>query len=316
MARTTTTSKAIVLVAEELEPEALAWLAARCSVVRENPDSDAFECALAACRGLVVRTYTQVDEPLLNRAPELRVVARAGVGLDNIDHQACERRGVRVVHTPDANTQSVVEFTLGAILDHVRPRTPARPGLSLADWKSDRERARVEHDLADQTLGIWGLGRIGTRLARASNALGIETIYHDIREIPETERCFAEPVTCDELLARSDILTLHMDGRSENHYLLAAKELARVRPAVLIVNTSRGFVIDSAALAAFLTSNGGARAILDVHDPEPIPSDSPLVGLANATLTPHIAAGTRSAKLAMSWVVRDLWDALREDEPA
>ncbi len=309
----TTNKELSVLVAEEIEPEAIAWLEARCRVVREDPGSPRFGDALAGCRGLVVRTYTRVDDSLLGRAPLLRVVARAGVGLDNIDLDACAARGARVVHTPDANTQSVVEFTIGAILDHVRPVSLARAGLSLKDWKGDRERAMIARDLADCTLGIWGLGRIGSRIAQVSTSLGVETIYHDIREIEPGDRHGARPVTRDELLASSDILTIHVDGRAENRGILGVTELSRAKPTVLVVNTSRGFVIESDALAAFLRSHHEARAILDVHDPEPIPADSPLFGLANATLTPHIAAGTRSAKLAMSWVVRDLWAALCEE---
>ncbi len=310
MARTTTTNF-LVLIAEQIEPEPLAWLSERCDVVRADQGSPTFQETLAKCEALVVRTYTQVDESLLAQAPALRVVARAGVGLDNVDLEACAKRGVRVVHTPDANTQSVVEYVMCVVLDYARPRPAASAGLSLEAWKADRERAQVSHDLADLTLGIWGLGRIGSRVARAATALGLRVIYHDLREVEEPDRWGASPVSREELLEASDILTIHVDGRAENRGMLAAGELAHAKPGVLIVNTSRGFVIDPASLAAFLRSHGTARAVLDVHDPEPIPEDSPLVGLVNAVLTPHIAAGTRSAKLAMSWVVKDVVEALK-----
>ena len=184
----------LVLISEQIEPEPLAWLSDRCDVVREDQGSAKFIDALARCRALVVRTYTRVDESLLAQAPKLGVIARAGVGLDNIDLKACARRGVRVLHTPDANTQSVVEFVMCVILDRARPRPAARAGLSLKAWQAHRQQAQVSHDLADLTLGVMGNG--ANRLssgARRGLAWDFKCIYHDLQEISDSHRWGARP---------------------------------------------------------------------------------------------------------------------------
>lgn len=302
----------MVLLAEEIENEQVVWLRERCEVLCLGPQERGFEEALARAEGLVVRTYTRVDEDLLAQAPRLRAVARAGVGLDNIDLRACSKRGVRVLSTPDANTQSVVEFVLMVVLDALRPAPDAPGGLDLARWKALRTSATGEHDLADLTVGILGLGRIGSRLARALGGLGVASVFHDIREIPPSQRFGAREVSFDDLLRMSDVLSVHVDGRRENRHLIDARACSLLREWVVLVNTSRGFVVDPGALAGFLRGHPRARAILDVHDPEPIASDSPLLGLSNVRLTPHIAGATRTSKRAMSRVVEDLWEVLAQ----
>ncbi len=259
-----------------------------------------------------MRTYTRVDEGLLARAPQLRVVARAGVGLDNIDQRACAARGVRVLSTPGANTQSVVEFVLMVVLDALRPAPDVAGGLDLARWKALRTGATGEHDLADLTVGILGLGRIGSRLARALGGLGVACVFHDIREIPSSQRFGAREASFDDLLRTSDVLSIHVDGRRENRHLIDARACSLLRERVVLVNTSRGFVVEPEALAVFLRGHPRARAILDVHEPEPIASDSPLLGLDNVRLTPHIAGATRTSRRAMSRVVEDLWEVLAQ----
>ncbi len=302
----------MVLLAEEIEGEQAAWLRARCEVLQVASGEAGFDEALGRAQGLVVRTYTRVDESLLARAPCLRVVARAGVGLDNIDRRACERRGVQVLSTPGANARSVVEFVLMVVLEALRPAPDAPGGLDPGAWKALRAGATGEHDLADLTVGILGLGRIGSRLARACAGLGVSAVFHDIREIPSPQRFNARACSFEDLLRRSDVLSIHVDGREANRHLIDARACAMLRPNVVLVNTSRGFVVDGEALASFLRAHPGARAILDVHDPEPVADDSPLLGLANVRLTPHIAGATRTSKRAMSRVVEDLWEVLRQ----
>lgn len=309
-------SSHLALIAEAIDDECVRWLSERCHVVTCPPEDAQFPALLNRASALIVRTYTRVDAALLDRAPALRVVGRAGVGLDRIDLSACAARAVRVVHTPDANTQSVVEFTLATILDAVRPRPPLSPdeivsgGIDMARWRVLRESAVVERDLAEMKVGVLGLGRIGSRVARALVALGARVLYNDLRDIPTHDAEGAMSGSLDDVLARNDILTIHVDGRPENHGLIGAREIALLRTNVVLVNTSRGFVIDEPALAAFLRANPGARAFLDVHAREPITTDAPMLGIPNAFLTPHIAAATRSAKRAMSWIVRDVWKAI------
>jgi len=303
-----------VVITEPLDPDAIAWLAARCEVVHAPlEDQDRVVGALARADALVVRTYTRVDAALLDRAPGLRVVGRAGVGVDNIDLEACRARGVEVVHTPDANTDAVVEFVWSLILSAVRPVAVVEGAMSAEAWRTLRDASLAPRELAGLTLGVLGLGRIGSAVAHVGAALMGRVIYHDLRVIPLSESVGAEAVSRDALLAESDILTIHVDGRAENRGLIGGRECGRIRPDVVFINTSRGFVVDRPALAVFLRANPGALALLDVHDPEPIPADDPLVGLPNARLYPHLAAATVPAKRAMSRVVERVWEALVRD---
>ncbi|MCC5823965.1 MAG: hypothetical protein LAT64_11050 [Phycisphaerales bacterium] len=299
-----------VLVTEPLTPGPLAWLGERAEVVLAAPGEDGFAEAAVRAEGLVVRTYTRVDGALLERMPRLRVVGRAGVGLDNIDQDACAARGVAVCSTPDANTAAVVEFVLASMLDATRPRGYLDRALDPEAWTSLRADLVAPRQLAGSTLGVWGFGRIGSRVARAGRALGMGVLYHDLRDIPAGEREGAEPVTRDELLERSDFLTVHVDGRATNRGLVGPEAFGRMKEDVVFINTSRGFVVDPGACADFMRARPEAQALLDVHEPEPIPVEYPLLMMPNVYLTPHIASATLRAKDAMSWVVRDVWAVL------
>lgn len=305
----------VVLVTEPLTAEPLAWLSERASVVHAPVGAPDFDAAAPHAAGLVVRTYTRVDASLLGRLPRLRVVGRAGVGLDNIDQPACAARGVAVVSTPDANTDAVVEFVVACVLDALRPRVGLDRALTPRAWDELRADLVAPRQLAGSTLGILGLGRIGSRVAAVASALRMRVIYHDLRTVPEAERCGAEPVDAETLCRESEILTVHVDGRAENRGLVGRSWLASMRDDVVLINTSRGFVVDPEACADFVRARPGALAMLDVHEPEPIPMDHPLLMLPNVCLTPHIASATMPAKDAMSWVVRDVWAALA-GEPA
>ncbi|MCB9845948.1 MAG: 3-phosphoglycerate dehydrogenase [Phycisphaeraceae bacterium] len=305
----------LVVIAEPIEDEPLAWLEARCET-RAFPVGETVHAPdLARAKGLIVRTYTRVNADLLDRAPALSVVGRAGVGLDNIDLAECARRGIAVVHTPGANTRAVVEFTLGLMLDAVRPREYLRAAPTPEGWHERRRASMRQRQLSELSLGVLGLGRVGSGVARAAAGLGMRVLYHDLREIPGAERAGASPVGFEELLRASDILSIHVDDRLGNRHLLNAQALAMLRPGAVVINTSRGLVVDAEALGAFLRTNPVAMAMIDVHEPEPIEPDYPLLGLTNTRLTAHVAAGTRSAKIAMSWVVRDVWRVLSGEAP-
>lgn len=304
-----------VIQTEHLDAAAAAWLAERVNLLVCPHDDPAFAARLAEAHGLVVRTYTRVNAALLDRAPRLRVVARAGVGVDNIDLRACAQRGVVVVNAPGANTEAVVEFVFAEMLDALRPRRRVRQAVDAAQWRRWRDELEAERQLDEITLGILGLGRIGRRIAAVGRALGMATIYHDLLDIPPAQRSGAEPVDRATLLRAADVLTIHVDGRPGNRNLIGERELAMMRGGVLLINTSRGFVIDPTALATFLAAHPRAEARLDVHEPEPIAADSPLLRLPNAHLTPHVAGRTRSAMRRMSDVVYDVWEVLCGREP-
>lgn len=309
-------ARPLVIQTEHIDPEPAAWLGERCELVQcPSDDAARFNGLLERADGLLIRTYTRVDAPMLARAPRLRVVARAGVGLDNVDIPACRGRGVQVVSTPGANTRAVVELVTAFMLDALRPRAFTDRALDQRTWNATRKDLIAPRQLSDLTLGIVGLGRVGSGVARVGVALDMTVVYHDLLDFPPERRFGATPVRFDEALARADVLTLHPDGRPGNRHLVNAAALARLKPDVVFINTSRGFIVDAAALAAFLRANAGARALLDVHDPEPFGPDYPLLGLPNARLTPHIAAATATAHRNMSWVVRDLWRVLAGEQP-
>lgn len=308
-----------VVITEHLDEACVAWLAERTHVVRTAPGAAPDPAALAAAAGLVVRTYTRVDADFLARTPDLRVVGRAGVGLDNIDVEACARRDIAVVYTPDANTQAVVEYILGLMLDALRPRVSiTADGL---DHFLAMRREHVGLQLDGLTLGILGFGRIGRRLGRVADAIGMKLLVNDL--LPEAE--VREGVTFDfayvdkpVLYRDSDVLSIHVDGRPANRHLIDAGALARLKSTCLLINAARGMLIDHAALRdwALGAADQGGRAVLDVHDPEPIPPSHPLLDLPNVRLLPHLASRTPTAMRNMSWVVRDVVAVLEGRAPA
>jgi phosphoglycerate dehydrogenase-like enzyme len=311
--------KPTVILTEHLDAIAADWLAERCEVLWHRHDQPGIERVLAEADGLVVRTYTNVNSALLAQAPKLKVVGRAGVGLDNIDVPACRSHGVEVVYTPDANTQAVVEYVMGLMLDEVRPRTVLPPG-SDAEVFHGLRKTEVGRQLDELTLGIVGLGRIGKRLGRAASAIGMNVLGCDVLS-PEALNMPADVpirrVTHDELYQQADIVTLHADGRTDNRHMISTDQLNLMKPQAMLINAARGMLVNEAALAAWLKRCPKARALLDVHDPEPphpAPEDA-LSGLGNATRYPHLASRTHSAMLNMSWVVRDVAGVLEGKPP-
>lgn len=307
----------LVIQTEELEPEAQAWLRRHATLEICPHDDPRLPTLLADAQGLVVRTYTQVGPRLLDSAPALRVVGRAGVALENIDVPACRARGVEVVHTPEANTQAVVEFTLAMLLDARRPRVFLDEPLVGDAWHRARRDLQADDHVADLPVGILGFGRIGRRVGRALAALGCSVLYHDLADVPESDRYGCAPATLDDLVDHARVLSIHVDFRESNRHMIDAGFLARLREDAILINTARGLVVEPFALAAWLRAHPGAQALLDVHDPhEPIGPDYPLLGVPNAHLAPHIAAATKPARLNMSWVVRDVVAVLEGREPA
>ncbi len=309
-----------VLVAEPLDDRPAAWLARHARVIHADTGQPAaLAAALAQADGLVVRTYTRVDDTLLDRAPGLRVVGRGGVGLDNIDLDACRRRGVCVVSTPDANTQAVVEYVFALILDALRPRTSI-DAAATADRFHELRRTEVGTQLDTLSLGILGFGRIGKRMGQVAAAIGMKVLVNDL--LPEAQlrpkvNYDFDCVDKTALYAGADILSIHVDGRAANRHLIDADALAQLKPSCLLINAARGMLVDAAALADWARRHqaDGARAILDVHDPEPPPPDYPLHALPNVRLLPHLAARTATALENMSWVVRDVVAVLQGRRP-
>jgi phosphoglycerate dehydrogenase-like enzyme len=308
-----------VLLTEHLDEDAARWLGERVDLRRVGLDAVELAAELADAEGLVIRTYTRVDETLLARAPRLRVVGRAGVGLDNVDLDACRARGVRVVYTPDANTGAVVDYVFALLLDAVRPRAPL-PDRADSETFHRQRREEVGSELSERVLGVVGMGRIGRRVARVGAAFGMPVLWNDLLD-EDALRLGAdapgEAVEKDRLWREADVITLHVDGRAGNRGLVDARVLAAVKPSAILLNTARGVLVDRGALAdwARRTARSGGRAILDVHEPEPPAPDDPLHGIANVRLQAHLASRTAAALARMSWVVRDVVRVLDGEEP-
>ena len=219
----------VVLISEHLSEQALLWLEKKCSVVCCSYEDPEFDAHLRLAQALIVRTYTRVDATMLAKGGALKVVGRAGAGLDNIDLVACRERSVEVVYRPEANTQAVVEYVVCLLGDALRPRAVLNEAVDQEAWSKLRADTVGRKQFNELTLGILGLGRIGKRLAQVATAIGCEVIYHDLLEIPVEKRHGARPVSLDSLFESSDVLSLHVDGRPGNRNVVGGNELEKMK---------------------------------------------------------------------------------------
>jgi len=309
------TGKPIIVQSEHLADEAVRWLHERCDLRAVAYDAPEFPDVLAHAHALIVRTYTKVDHAMLENAPVLRVVGRAGTGLDNIDVAACRARGIQVVYAPQANTQAVVEYVIQLICDSIRPRVTLDQPVGAGEWRRLRSEIVGRNQFSDLTVGVLGLGRIGRRVAQVAAAIGADVLFNDLLDIPPELRSGAEPVPVEDLFRHAHVVSVHIDARTGNRHFVGSWYIDRMRRDVIFINTSRGFVVDNVALAQFLRAHPEALAHLDVHDPEPFDDSYPLLGLPNARLYPHLAGRTDTALSNMSWVVRDVIAVLEGASP-
>jgi phosphoglycerate dehydrogenase-like enzyme len=251
---------------------------------------------------------------VLQSASELRVIARCGVGYDAIDLEAASERGIAVVITPDANFESVADFTLALILATLRRLIDAHRTVLSGGWRLDG----LSADLYGATVGIVGLGRIGRAVARrlrgfSCRILAVEP-YPDLAECRELG---VELTTLEDMLSQVDVLTLHVPRTSETASMIGAAELARMKPTAILVNTARGGIVDERALSNALSSHALAGAALDVFEHEPLATDNPLCRCPNVLLSGHISAFTRlAAQRTMDAVVDALLDVAVGRTPA
>jgi D-3-phosphoglycerate dehydrogenase len=249
--------------------------------------------ALADADALLVRSATKVTADLLAAAPKLRIVARAGTGVDNVDVAAASGRGILVVNAPGANSISVAEHACALMLALARSVPAADRAMKDSKWEKKRF---LGTELRGKTLGIAGLGRIGQEVAQRARAFGMRVIAHDpfiSREV--AAGMGVELLALDDVCAAADFLTLHLPSTSETHHLLNAERFARMKPGIRIVNTARGELIDETALRDALERGVVAAAALDVFEKEP-PADWALARMPQVVATPHIAASTEEAQ--------------------
>ncbi|HVT87495.1 MAG TPA: NAD(P)-dependent oxidoreductase [Tepidisphaeraceae bacterium] len=309
-------SKPVVLVTEGSEPGPLAWLREHAEVVEIGLEDPRLDAQLARAEGMVVRTYTKVTPAFLAKAPKLKVVGRGGVGIENIDVRACRARGVEVVYTPDANTLAVGDFVFGYAIQLLRPWNFFREQVyPAAEFKKIRNTVRGRQ-LDELTIGILGMGRVGRRVGHiAAAGFGMRVIYNDLLDVQSQLTFLAKPVDKQTLYRESDILSLHVTMLPGNENLVGPEQISLMKKSAILINTSRGEVLDAQALADAIREKRLAGAAIDVFWPEPPQAGFPLLGLRNVLLTPHLAARTETALQNMSWVVRDVMAVLRGDKP-
>ena len=305
-----TETKFKVVVSEPLSDRALAYLAEHAEVVRT--DAENVLDHIADADGLVVRTYTQVNDELLDRAGRLKVVGRAGVALENIDVPAARSRGVEVVHTPAANTLAVVDYTIAAII-RMNRRFWALDGYVTPEEFHRMRKGSYGRFLADMTLGIVGCGRIGSRVGEAAAALGMTVLYNDI--IPIELNYAAQAVDKPALYSQSDIVTIHVPLDESTEGMIDATALEMFKDGAQFINAARGPCVNYSDLAAALRAGRISGATVDCHSPEPPPEDYPMFGLENVTLTPHTAARVPQAVENMCDVVFDIIAVLQGRPP-
>jgi D-3-phosphoglycerate dehydrogenase len=245
--------------------------------------------------GIVVRSETKVTTAVLHAGAKLRVVGRAGVGVDNVDVETATRRGVIVMNAPGGNTISTAEHAFSLLLCAARKIPQADAMVRSGNWKR-KEFQGVE--LYNKTLGIIGMGRIGSELSRRAIAFGMRVLAFDPYLAATRARTMQVELVddLDDLLADADFVTLHTPLTPETHHLLNAARLAKMKRGVRIINCARGGLIDEAALADALRNGQVAAAALDVFESEPLPADSPLRQLTSLVLTPHLGASTAEAQ--------------------
>ena len=304
-----------VLISDPLAPEGAAILheAGHEVVEQSGLAPDALCAAIADADALIVRSGTKVTADVLAAAPRLKVVGRAGAGVDNIDIEAATRRGVVVMNTPGGNTVSACELTMAMMLALARRLPQASQRVKAGEWP---RKEFTGTELQGKCLGIIGLGRIGSEVARRAQSFDMDVLAFDPFATEEhARRLEVKLLELDELVATSDVITLHTPMSKDTKRLLDAEAFAKMKDGVLLVNCARGGLVDEAALLDALHSGKVAGAALDVFENEP-PADSPLLKLDQVIATPHVGATTLEAQTNVAvQIARQVVEALRGDPP-
>lgn len=284
----------IVVIAEELSPATVEALGPDFDIRISNGANreELFE-ALKDAHAILIRSATKMDAEAISKAPHLKVIARAGVGLDNVDIKAATEAGVMVVNAPTSNIISAAELAIGHLFALSRFIPDANASLKAGEWKRSKY---TGIEIYEKTIGIIGLGRIGTLVAQRLAGFGATLIGYDPYVTPaRAEQIGVELVDMDELITRSDFITIHIPKTPETTGIISTAQFAMAKPSLRIVNCSRGGIIDEDALYIALSTNQIAGAGLDVFNNEP-PTDSPLLSLENILVTPHLGASTDEAQ--------------------
>jgi glyoxylate reductase len=296
-----------VFVARLIPDEGIAAITAACETrVWDGelpPPRVALLEAVHGCAGVVTLLTDKVDDEFLDAAgPQLKVVSNYAVGFDNVDVPACTARGVAVGNTPGVLTETTADLAWALLMAAARRLPEGDRYVRAGRWKTWGPLLLLGPDVHGATIGIVGFGRIGQAVARRALGFGMTILYHDVqRASPEVEAEFgATFLPLEELLPRADYVSLHVNLTHDTHGLIDAEKLSWMKRTAVLVNTSRGPVVNGAALADALRSGAIFAAALDVTDPEPIPADDPLLSLDNCLVVPHIASASRATRGRMA----------------
>ena len=281
------------------------------TVVSKLAEADLIE-RIPGFDALVVRSETKVTAPILEAGRQLRVVGRAGVGVDNIDVQAATRRGILVVNAPRGNIVAAAEHTIALLFALARWVPQADASVKRGEWTRSRF---VGTEVRGKTLGVIGLGNVGSEVAKRAHGLEMEVVAYDpVVTLERAELFNVELVPLNELLERSDFVTVHVPLVDANRHLVGAAELALLKPSARLINTARGGIVDESALCEALVSGRLAAAAADVFEHEPV-GESPLLRLPNFVATPHIAASTAEAQASVAFDVAEEVAAVLAGDP-
>lgn len=305
-----------IVISEFMDEAAVARLAAAHEVLYDAKlvdDAARLRAEAASADALIVRNRTQVRGELLAALKAGSVVGRLGVGLDNIDVATCESRGIRVIPATGANAHSVAEYVIGTAMVLLRGVYASSAAVARGEWP--RIPLSNGRELAGKTLGLIGFGSIGQLTARLATLMGMKVVAFDA-VMPATHAAFAEggvePLSLDELLGRADVVSLHVPLLPSTRGLFDAARLAAMKRGAVLVNTSRGGIIDEAALVAALRAGHLGGAAIDVFEQEPLPARPDFADCPNLILTPHVAGVTAEANVRVSGVIADqVMEALR-----
>jgi D-3-phosphoglycerate dehydrogenase len=299
-----------VFVADKIHPDAITKMEAAGLevVVNFEISHDGLKDQISEFDAVIVRSRTKVTRDIIEAGKRLALIARSGVGLDNIDLEAAEERGIRVVNSPEASSVSVAELTLGAMISLLRSIHTADRSMKEGKWLKKELEGR---ELRGKTLGIIGLGRIGQEVARRAIVFQMRILAYDILEELklEAEKLGVEFVgtsreALEKLLKESDVITLHVPYQPETAHIIGAKEISLMRDGVYILNVARGGILDEKALYEALKSGKILGAALDCYEQEP-PTNLPLADLPNLLCTPHLGSSTQEALIANSIIIAE-----------
>jgi lactate dehydrogenase-like 2-hydroxyacid dehydrogenase len=301
------TDRPKVFVARLIPDEGIAAINAACDAVvwpdDLPPPRAALLDAIRGCNGVLTLLTDKVDDEFLDAAgPQLKVVSNYAVGFDNVDVAACTKRGVAVGNTPGVLTETTADLAWALLMAAARRLPEGDRYVRAGKWKTWGPLLLLGPDVHGATIGIVGFGRIGQAVARRAAGFGMTILYHDVqRASPEVEAEFgATFLPLEELLPRVDYVSLHVNLTHDTHGLINAEKLSWMKPTAVLVNTSRGPVVNGADLAVALRTGQIFAAALDVTDPEPIPADDPLLSLDNCLVVPHIASASRATRGKMA----------------